>query len=135
MDIQTLLIAAVAAAIFWADRMGWLPAKKSTADAVAELEVADRKAERLQIALDAALARAKLLEDARLSKPVLDALAVNTQLQGQILERLAAHNGSFKHMEASWAANATAMRDIVNSIQTLSGWIAELHDLPMRGRP
>lgn len=142
MDIQTIVIAVVAGALYWAGRMGWLPEKKSVGDAVAELEVADRRNARLQIDLEAAVARAKVLEDARLSKPVLDALAENTKLQaqstklnGEILARLAAHNGSFAHMEETMKESAQGMRDVVASIQTLAGLIAELHDLPMKGRP
>lgn len=130
--MSTLTAAAFIAALVIAgvDRMGlldWIK-PKSAADAVAELELRDRTIERLRTERNAALDKAAELQRTRSLEPILDQLAENSRLQAQVIDRLAAHNGSFAHMEK-------ALGTVADGLKALMGTIAELHDIPLKNTP
>lgn len=141
MDFQTLGIAIVAVVIFWADRMGWLPSKQSPADAAGELSIAEKTIARLRHERNLEHERAEKLSQERTNEPVIlllheisaqlaetaKAQVENARAQAQVIDRLAKHNGSFAHME-------TGLGEVIESMRTLTGLIAELHDLPLKGR-
>jgi hypothetical protein len=104
--------------------------KKTPVDAGAELAIADRKIERLEAQVSELRAQKLELVESALH-PVLEQLAENARLQseasktnGQILERLIHHNGSFKHVEDT-------LGHIDESFKLMTGFIAGLVELPL----
>lgn len=112
--------------------LDWLGLKrKSAADAAAELEVSDRLAKRLRDERNHAREEVAQLALQRTNEPVLELLRAvaaqieaNADAQTQVIDRLAKHNGSFAHMEAS-------LGTISEGLKALMGTIAELHGLPL----
>lgn len=136
-----LIAAFVIAGLNMLGLLDWLK-PKSAVDAAAELDIAEKSSLRLQVALDAAVARVKVLEQQRTNEPVLAVLAeisrqlaetakaqqLSAEQQVQVIDRLARHNGSFAHMEQSLAI-------VVEGLKALMGTIADLHDIPLKGTP
>lgn len=115
------------AAVYGLDRFGLLDRwkTKSSADAAAELAIANRAIDRLRHERNQARDHAGKLEATRSLEPVLAQLEANAQLQKDVLERLVHHNGSFAHMESS-------MKELVESLKLLTGFIAGVVELPTR---
>lgn len=115
----------VVAALYLANSLGLLEAvglkKKGSADAASELLIADRTNKRLADE-NRELRTAKIQLEQEALSPILTALHQNAELQGQVLDRLVHHNGSFKHME-------TALGEMAQGMKLLTGLIAGLHDL------
>jgi hypothetical protein len=99
--------------------------KKSTVDAAAELAIANITIERLRHERNQAREEKLALETVRFVEPVLTQLQANAELQKDVLDRLVHHNGSFAHMEAS-------MKELVESLKLLTGFIAGVVELPRR---
>lgn len=132
---QTVIVGAVAGALWVADRMGWLPSKKSSADAAGELSIAEKTIKRLRGERDRERIRAEKLAQERTNEPVLEVLgeisrqlAQNAQSQSQVIDRLATHNGSFAHMEQS-------LDQLREGMRLLTGFIASIADIPVREKP
>lgn len=100
------------------------------------------RADRAENELMEAHKRIGELEQTRSMQPIVEALAKNSELQAQILERLANHNGSFRHMEDSLdtvRASLAEVRDALvhhaNGMHALTGTIADLHGIELRPEP
>lgn len=137
MSTVTAVAIVFALVIVGLDRFGlldWIK-PKSASDAEAELQIADRTIDRLRHERNEAITRANQLALERTNEPVLevlsriaDQLAQSADSQSDVLDRLARHNGSFAHMEASLGV-------VADGLKALMGTIAELHDLPMKENP
>lgn len=99
--------------------------KQTTADAVAEISLKDQTITRLRHERNQAREEKQALETVRFVEPVLSQLQANAALQKDVLDRLVHHNGSFAHMESS-------MKELVESLKLLTGFIAGIVDLPQR---
>lgn len=105
------------------DRLGIR--NKSATDAAAELAIREATIERLVGERDKARAEKAELAATRSLEPVLAQLQAHADLQKQVLDRLVHHNGSFAHME-------TSMRELVESIRLLTGFVAGVLELPQK---
>jgi hypothetical protein len=115
-----VVIVGVAKVLDW---FGWLPKKKTAADAAGELEIADRRVVRLESQLADLKAQNAKLEATRSLEPLLALIQTNGEQQAQILDRLIHHNGSFRHMERS-------LGQVHESLKMLAGFIAGVADVP-----
>lgn len=89
------------------------------------------RAESAEVALASVSAANEQLRGERTNEPVLaviasvlDRIEDSTRIQAETLERFVAFNGSLKHVEQG-------LRDATEGLKTVTGWIAELHDLPV----
>jgi len=107
------------------ERLGVKP--QANAEAAAEIAIKDQTIERLRTERNRAREAATQLEATRSIEPVLEQLHANAALQKDVLDRLVHHNGSFAHMEAS-------MKELVESLKLLTGFIAGIVELPQKER-
>lgn len=107
----------VVGVIYALDRFGYLPKKRSSSEAAAELEINARTIERLRVERNHAREQLHALEQTRSLEPLLDRIEHMADLESQVLDRLVAHNGSFKHME-------TSLREIAEGFKLMTGYIA-----------
>jgi hypothetical protein len=130
-----ILIAIAAIIVYLLRRMNVMPFSPTEKAAV-------ERADRAENELAEANKRIGELEQTRSMRPIVEALARNSELQSQILERLANYNGSFKHMEDSLAAVRGSLSEVLgslgdhaNGMRALTGTIAELHGIELRPEP
>lgn len=118
------------------DRFGlldWIK-PKSAAETAAELELADRTVKRLEAKVsqrDSELAELRLQ---RTNEPVLERVAQVAEICAQTLSKLASFNGSLRHIEDGLGETRQGLHETVEAMKTLTGLIAELHDLPVSPR-
>lgn len=110
-----LLVALALVVAYLLRRIGVLPFSPTESAAV------DR-ADRAEGELAKANQRIGELEQTRSMKPIIEALQTNAELQAQVMDRLAHHNGSFQHVEKSLSL-------IEHSLQTLTGFIVGVAEL------
>lgn len=125
MSPDAIALAAVAV-LYLANALGLLErlgVRRTAADAAAELDIANRTIDRLRKERNQEHDRAQQLESTHSLTPVLAQLEAHATLQQQVLDRLVHHNGSFAHMEAS-------MKELVESLKLLTGFIAGIVELP-----
>lgn len=112
--------AIVAVALVYAlDRFGYLPKRRTTEEAAAELKIKDQTIVRLRRERNEARDEKAVLVNVRFVEPVLAQMQDNAKLQAEVLDRLIHHNGSFKHMEES-------LGHIEEGLKMLTGFIAEV---------
>lgn len=107
----------VVALVYGLDRFGYLPKRRTSSEAAAELDINARTIDRLSVDLNHAREQLLALEKTRSLEPVLTQLRQNAELQAQVLDRLVHHNGSFAHMERS-------LREISEGFKLMTGYIA-----------
>jgi hypothetical protein len=122
---QTVIVGGVAGALWVCDRMGWLPSKKSAADAAGELVIAEKTITRLQES-NAQLTKTNAqLEHERSNEPVL--LLVNRvfETQQRTLDKLAHFNGALKR-------NEEGLREATEALRMVAGLVVGANDLAGR---
>jgi hypothetical protein len=98
--------------------LGWLPEPRS-------MRYWRDRAEDAEKAYEARETEISELRATRTMEPILRLLQSNAQVQGQVLDRLVHHNGSFKHMEESFG-------EIHEALRLLTGFITGITDIPTR---
>jgi chromosome segregation ATPase len=135
--LNTVGAAVVVGAAIWLmlERAGLLErlglVKPKTADALDELQIADRTIERLRSELAEVRAQKVELEKEALA-PILELMKQNAEANKQVLDRLAHHNGSFRHVEQSLREVRDVLALHAEGMQALTGTIAELHGLELK---
>lgn len=136
MVLNTVGAAVIVGAAFWMmlERAGLLErlrlVRPKAADAIDELQIADRTIARLRSELAEVRAQKVELEKEALA-PILELMKQNAEANKQVLDRLAHHNGSFRHVEESLREVRQALTLHADGMQALTGTIAELHGLKL----
>lgn len=105
---------------------------KTSADAAAELQIAEHTIARVRAERDAALSRAEQLEQTRSLEPLIKLVGEVSEAQRMTLEKLSHFNGALTRQEASLEAARVGLEEATEGLRLVVGLLIGTAEVPQR---